>query len=83
MVGWCTFKSDSQKNTKQKKERKKKAVNVTENHVNFSFVNNIHNSFVNPELINNAQRNGVLYMQYFANELSSTGDQYFSQYAHL
>lgn len=46
----------------------------------FSFVNNIHNSFVNPELINNVQSNTVLYMymQYFANELSSTADQYFS-----
>lgn len=43
----------------------------------FSFVNNIHNSFVNPELINNVQRNGVLYMQYFANDLSSTAEQYF------
>lgn len=43
----------------------------------FSFVNNTHNSFVNPELINNVQRNGVLYMQYFANDLSSTAEQYF------
>lgn len=43
----------------------------------FSFVNNIHNSFVNPELMNNVQRNGVLYMQYFANDLSSTAEQYF------
>lgn len=73
MVGWCTFKSDSKKKTTRQKQKKLSMWQKTM----FSFVNNIHNSFVNPELINNVQRNGVLYMQYFANDLSSTAEQYF------